>query len=415
MDAPEGAPETSGGSERRQPAARGPWDGSRLADGSAWREFCAGLADLGDVVLSSGSGTDRDRAEGYRHLMTQLGGWLQFAAGSTDPQHPLLFRHNDLVMRWGGPNVDQNARRASIDGSGTYRLSGVMHACEDFVLQVKGGEMHTGGSVVVGEVSGSDWGIGPGDSFEVILSAHPHEGRWLRLDERVDTVHLRDYYFDWQSAEPATFVLERLDTQGEPAAALTADRAAGMLSRAADIVHSSMVFWPDYQEMLRRGGPLNSFGAPEAVAEGVQGLHYAHAFVRLAADEALVVEVDTARARAWDIQLYNRVWYESLDFPNRQTSLNHRLAEHSPDGRIRCVLAARDPGVPNWLDTEGREEVMSTSRWLHATGQPGISATLVPLARLADHLPPDTGRVGPEQRREQVRRRASHVAWRFHT
>jgi hypothetical protein len=71
--------------------------------------------------------------------------------------------------------------------------------------------------------------------------------------------------------------------------------------------------------------------------------------------------------------------------------------------------------VPNWLDTEGRDEVMSTSRWLHATTTPTISNTVVPFAKVRDALPQDTPRVTPEQRREEVRRRASHVAWRFHT
>ena len=200
------------------------------------------MSALGDMLLGpSFPGSDRDRAEGYRHLANQLGGWLDHAVGSTDPRHPLLFRHNDLVMRWGGPNVDQNARRATIDGSGTYRLTGILHACEDFVLQVKGGEMHTGGSVIVGEITGSDIGVGPGDQVEILLSPHEQSGHWLRTDERVDTVHLREYYFDWQAAEPATFVIERLDTLDEPTLPLTPERVAGMLERAASTIEQSIV------------------------------------------------------------------------------------------------------------------------------------------------------------------------------
>jgi hypothetical protein len=391
-------------------------DGAALLDGTAWRDFCARMSALGDLLLDpSFPGSDRDRAEGYRHLANQLGGWLDHAVGSTDPRHPLLFRHNDLVMRWGGPNVDQNARRATIDGSGTYRLTGILHSCEDFVLQVKGGEMHTGGSVIVGEITGSDIGAGPGERLEILLSPEPQDGHWLKTDERVDTVHLREYYFDWQAAEPATFVIERLDTLDEPTVPLTPARVAGMLERAASTIEQSIVYWRDYQEMLRAEGTLNAFSEPAAVAEGVQGLHYAHAFVRLAPNEALVCEVDPRQARAWDVQLYNRAWYESIDFPHRQTSLNHRLAAPSADGLVRFVISATDPGVPNWLDTEGREEVMSTSRWLHATTAPTISNTVVPFAQVRQALPQDTPRVTPEQRREQVRRRASHVAWRFHT
>src|SRR5690349_7477069 len=60
-----------------------------------------------------------------------VGVLLTFAVGHTDPRHPLMFRHNDLVYRWGGPNVDQNARRAVISGEGTYRVSGNMGACDE--------------------------------------------------------------------------------------------------------------------------------------------------------------------------------------------------------------------------------------------------------------------------------------------
>ena len=41
------------------------------------------------------------------------------------------------MIRWGGPNVDQVTRRARVDGSGTYEITGNMGACEDFILTVK--------------------------------------------------------------------------------------------------------------------------------------------------------------------------------------------------------------------------------------------------------------------------------------
>jgi hypothetical protein len=413
-------------------------DGRGVLDGSAWREFCDRMAALGETILEPGfpgtpgpAGTGpsapeaaRDRAEGVRHLANQLAGWLTFALGSTDGDDPRLFRHNDLVMRWGGPNVDQNARRATIKGSGVYRLAGTMNACEEFVVQVKGGEMHTGGAVVVSESTASAFGVKPGEDFEIILSAAPPApgasapARWLRIDDRVDTVHIRDYYFDWQPRQPAVFALQRLDEPDAPpftAAPLTPDRVAGMLETAATIVENSIVFWRDYQENIRAGQPLNAFGPPESVPEGVQGLHYCHAFVRLGPGEALVTEVHPDDAAAWDVQLYSRAWYESLDFPHRPTSLNHRLAHRSAGGAVRAVIAATDPGVPNWLDTEGRTEVMSTHRWLTANRAPRVTSAVVPIAELSAYLPPGTPRVGSLERAAEVRRRAAHVAWRFRT
>jgi hypothetical protein len=35
-------------------------------------------------------------------------------------------------------------------------------------------------------------------------------------------------------------------------------------------------------------------------------------------------------------------------------SLNRRQTKPEADGSFRIVVAGEDPGVPNWLDTEGR-------------------------------------------------------------
>jgi hypothetical protein len=45
---------------------------------------------------------------------------------------------------------------------------------------------------------------------------------------------------------------------------------------------------------------------------------------------------------------------QSYDFANRRVSLNRNQIEYEKDGSFEIVVAASDPGVPNWLDTEGR-------------------------------------------------------------
>ena len=53
-------------------------------------------------------------------------------------------------------------------------------------------------------------------------------------------------------------------------------------------------------------------------------------------------------------QLPDRSRLDSGDFANHQTSLNLTQAHVDADDRVRLVVAATDPGVPNWIDTEGR-------------------------------------------------------------
>jgi hypothetical protein len=382
-----------------------------VVSGAAWRDFCARLAAVGERILEDDfPASPRDRAEGVRHLANQVACWLTFELGSADPEHPMFFRSSDPVFLWGGPNVDQVARRARISGSGVYRVTGEMGSCEEFVLQVKSGPVQSGGADVDVEVSASDLALGPGDAFEIVLGGPQREGHWVALGPDASFVHIRDYYFDWQPRQPATFVIERLDDCGPPRP-LTPDAVAAVLDDAARQVEHSLVFWNDYQRRMRAAGPLNTFSPPAGAARGVQDIVYSHAFVALAPDEAMVVELDGRDAPWWGAQLYNRSWYEPLDFVHRAASRNQRQVAPTGDGPVTLVLAGRDPGVANWLDTEGREEVLATVRWWRPPRQPSLRATVVPIAELPEGL----AGVSPAARRAELRRRAAHAAWRYRT
>lgn len=393
-------------------------NGPDVLTGAAWREFCTRLAALGDRLLDdSFPGSERDRAEGYRHLANQLACWLTYGLGHTDPERPAFFRSSDPVYRWGGPNVDQVARRAMISADGTYRIVGSMGSCEEFVLQVKAGAVQTGGADVVLELAASDLGYGPGDDFEIVLGAAPVPafGHRFPLDPTATFVHVRDYYFDWQPREPATFVIERVDSPGEPPAPVTAAAVAALLDDAARQVEHSMVFWRDYQERMRAAQAVNAFGPAAPAGRGVQDIIYSHAFIALAEGESLLVEFDPAAAGFWGIQLFNRAWYEPLDYVNRSASINHRQAHIDDGGQVRVIIGPGDPGVANWLDTEGRDEVLCTIRWFRPAGTPRVDVRIVDLTQAAGALPPGTPVVDAAARHAALAARARHNAWRYRT
>lgn len=384
-----------------------------VASGKAWEEFCHRLLALGqDLVGDDFPSGEHDRVEGFKHLANQVACWLTYAVGQSNPATPVFFRHNNLTYRWGGPNVDQNARRAVIDGTGTYRISGVMHACTDFILQVKSGSMHTGNPRIDAEVRATDLGIGPGDSFALVLSASEQPGNWVPIAETSEVVHIRDYYFDWEPVEPAAFVIERLDAFGRAGPTVSAADVSGALTEATKQIEGSIRYWNLYQQERRERQPLNTFTAPSTVAAGVQDVLYSDSYIRLAPGEAMVFAFDARAARYWDAQLYSRAWYEPLDFVTRPTSLNHVLAEQSTDGMFRVVVCGDDPGVANWLDNEGRDEVLATIRFFGASSGPVVDAEVVDTGELARVLPPDTRRVDAVARAAERERRQRHVAWR---
>ncbi len=98
---------------------------------------------------------------------------------------------------------------------------------------------------------------------------------------------------------------------------------------------------------------------------GDPNIFYYHGYFELAEDEALVIEVERIpECRAWNLQTDN-YWMESLDYRYHRIHLNKHTAKYRADGGVTMVLAHRDPGVDNWLDTAGhraRHAVLSLDR-----------------------------------------------------
>jgi hypothetical protein len=74
---------------------------------------------------------------------------------------------------------------------------------------------------------------------------------------------------------------------------------------------------------------------------------------------------------------------QSYDFANRQVSLNRNQVTYEEDGSFEMIVAHEDPGVPNWLDTEGRGEGTVYWRYIFPTETPRrVKTKVVKLASL---------------------------------
>jgi hypothetical protein len=148
------------------------------------------------------------------------------------------------------------------------------------------------------------------------------------------------------------------------------------------------------------GGYNNMAFLPGTVTSqvGSPTSNYAMAVFDLAADEALIVTLDPLPDGVyWGFQLGD-VWSRSLNFTQRQTSLNMKSVIADADGACRVVVAHRDPGVANWLDTTGRQQGTVVFRNYKTSGQPVPTTLKVKLADLYAYLPNTTARVMPAQR-----------------
>jgi hypothetical protein len=135
------------------------------------------------------------------------------------------------------------------------------------------------------------------------------------------------------------------------------------------------------------------------------GQVYLEGLYRLAEDEALVLETPIpAKCLYWAF-LVGDMQFRTGDYANNQASLNAHQARLDSDGKFRAVIARRDPGVPNWLDTGGYDEGVIQGRWNTCDSAPVPTARLVKLADLRSVLPADTPQVSPAERERILRDR----------
>ena len=382
---------------------------------AAWRDFCERIQALGEQILEPPyPSRAADGPEGIAHLAEQVSCWLGWSIGHSDTTAPFFHRSNDLVTQWGGPNQDNAYHHARIDPSRRYRVRGRMNACEDFALTLRAGFMHMEVWGTKFALTASDRGIGPGDRFELLFGGDGSDPDWIPIPPEVTTLSLREYYLDWTPEEPAVFTIECLD-EVPPPPRLSGDQVVAQLAHAIQQVERSIVQWNDYMREHRARGVDNRFAMPMKVAKGFSQARYAFCFFELAPDEALYIETDPPDARYWGLQLANMGWFEQVDPVHRITSLNQKQVHLDADGRLRVVLAHRDPGCPNWLDSGGHHDGLLTFRWFWPQSDPSPTTRVVAFEDLAALLPADAPRVDARARRRQVARRKAHLAWRFRT
>ena len=389
-------------------------DASRSPEVQAWKRFCQRMESLGERILEDDfPNGPADRTEGIAHLADQVSCWLGWSIAHGDPDAPFFHRSNDLFTQWGGPNQDNAYHHARIDPTRRYRVAGRMHSCEHFVITFRVGFMHMKEWGTKASITSVERDIESGDDFEILVGGDGSDPAFFPIPDGVTTLSLREYYVDWQEAEPATFTIECLDEI--PAKPPSAARLADQLDHALEQVESSVFGWNEYLKEHRARGKDNVFAGQQTVAKGLSDARYAFLFWNLAPDEALVIETDSPRARYWGLQLATMGWFEQVDPISRITSINQHQARPSADGRYRFILAHDDPGVPNWLDTANHTDGLLTFRWFWPESDPTPTSRVVKLAAVRDVLPGDTPPIGAAERSEDVRARKRHLAWRFRT
>nr|WP_245605048.1 hypothetical protein [Mycobacterium genavense] len=125
-------------------------------------------------------------------------------------------------------------------------------------------------------------------------------------------------------------------------------------------------------------------------------------------DEAFVVDLNDGGAEYFTVPLSN-IWGTTLDLVDRTGSLNKAQSVPNEDGTYTYVISPVDPGVANWIDSDGLREAILTLR-MAEFGEHGPRENLGARGRVVklDHLDTEV----PHLPRVSAAQRASELAQR---
>jgi hypothetical protein len=378
-------------------------DADRLLSGHFWRDWCDRLKAAGDRILAADfPNDDRARAEGYRSLTRLLGYATRLELEASDSAFPDFVRESEPHSQWGGPNPDHCTLRAAIDPRQSYRIWADVDGLFQAVFCQHEGNPALDQFGVYHERHFDSFEIDEDGFLELILSPDEHEKNWIPSHPDARYFSVRIYVSNWEDHTAPTFHIERIGAEGEVPAPQSAGDVARGLNRVIDWVERSSTYWNQLTHDTLEASTPNVAEPVRSQPGGAENIAIGRCLWNLAEDEALIVTTDVPVAQYWGFTIHTMAWFESGDFARRQTSLSGDQIHLDADGRARLVLSAKDPGVPNWIDTEGRRQGWLAYEWSWAETMPTPEARLVKRDEVFDRLPNDHPLITEAERRERL-------------
>jgi hypothetical protein len=330
----------------------------------------------------------------------------------TDAKRPVFMPLWNYAMNQGGPDPDYVYSTCEVESSGVYRISG-FRGTSRFVeitqqtFDILNPTQLENGNPVPATHDLDDLDQDADGYFSVLLSAERpagHDGDWWQLDPRTCRLLMRKCSCDWRNEVDARVAIERLD---DPGADMTPEDTARRFSELSAWIEGMIGFDMGLIRWYREHHGVNTFLRSQKITSvgGLPTQAYYDGIHEIGDDEALIIETELPQTCRYWQALVGDDRFCTVDWVNRQSSLNDHQAHIDTDGRFRAVISRLDPGVPNWLDKADYPWGVIQMRWNRASDYPDPTMVKVPFAEIRQHLPADTPVVTPEQRREQLRAR----------
>lgn len=404
----------------------GPADDS-LRD--AWGHFCDRLKYAGELVFKDANpGTPLHRADAMRFLTQNLGQAFDLALETRNTAFPQVHQLCTPTRKLGGDVADFTYRQAWIDGRHQYKITGRRGTARWLNITVQGPRPNTipgtdwpslhepFGDIPEANIFGHQLSTDGAGNFELFIGGPERAENWLPTTTGSRKLFIREAFDAWFET-PTALTIERIGMQ-DPRPQPDPESMMEAMGWAGDFLAGAMRDWPEHSWNYSGGvcDPAypNRF-PPEKVADTdadvKRGRMAAHMVWHLQPDEALIVEMDNHDG-FWIFGM-GGVFGGSLDFLYRPVSYTPARTVVDADDVVRFVIAHADPGVHNWLDTQGFSDGNLTYRNLLSRNTATFRTQQVKQSEIRDILPPDTADVDATERAQQLLDRYRSVKLRY--
>lgn len=294
-------------------------------------------------------------------------------AVSADPSRPRILWTQTPPHGWHGfsvpgarynlENPDNIYRLSQIDGNHRYQISGCRYAAAPaqvlFEL-IDSAPGITGIGSQIDCLRGEQLQIAPDGRFSITVGPEQRTaGNHLRSTTATRAIFIRDVLSDWERQTANSLRVEMIEGPVTPAPS-----DSELEERTARLVPSFAAFWLNFRTYMFETiwqGAINKL--PELDKRiGAWG-YVTGARYKLAKEDALVVQIDGLDARYIGFQLADPWGMIGTDYIHKTGSLNNTQTQPNEDGTWTYVISPRDPGIANWLDTDGLQDGTLLIRW----------------------------------------------------